>query len=282
MKINIKINQFVSFLKEDLGLYLSISFGVFLFILFFEPFSLEAFDFNNRLLFVAGIAAIVFIIMSLVRVAIPWFIHKYDATRLEQVLPPFLNSLIIYLFSLASIVLYLHYLGSVEISFYLVFKIALICLALPVSLRLFDLIKDLRQEVDRLKGEKEIAQQKAEEYRDDYLNKPLEFTAEQGAESLTLHLEDVIAIRSADNYVEIIYTENGVLKKHLIRNTLKKIELLLKPYAIFVRTHRTSIVNSHFISKLERQGYNYTLKIKGLEETIPVSRQYLLKLRELT
>ncbi|MBE9484643.1 MAG: hypothetical protein IMY74_07345, partial [Bacteroidetes bacterium] len=63
-----KLSQFVTLLKAALGLFLSISFAVFLFVLFFEPFPLDRFEFNNRILFVAGMAAIAFIIMSLVRI----------------------------------------------------------------------------------------------------------------------------------------------------------------------------------------------------------------------
>lgn len=280
MKLNSKLNQFISSLKEELGLFLSISFGVFLFILFFEPFSLEAFDFNNRLLFVAGIAAIVFTIMSIVRIAIPWFIHKYDERKLEPVLPPFINSFIILLLSIVSIVIYLHYVGLVMITFYLVFKIGIICIALPVSLRLFDLIKELKMQNAQLLADKETAQKRAEEYRDEYLNKPFEFVSDQGGESLSLLISDVAFIRSADNYVEIVYEEDEQLKSRLIRNTLKNIEHQLQPYPNFIRCHRTSIVNSHYIVKLQKNGGNYSLVIKGLDERIPVSRQYLIKLKE--
>lgn len=279
MKLNTKLNQFISSLKEELGLFLSISFGVFLFILFFEPFSLEAFDFNNRLLFVAGIAAIAFSLMSLVRVVIPWLKHKYDV-RLEPVLPSFINSFIILVLSIVSIVLYVYHVGNVPLSFYMVFKIGLICIALPVSLRLYDLIRELKLQNEKLVKEKELAQKEVNKVREEYLNKPLEFVAEQGTESLVLQITDIAAIRSADNYVEIIYAENGQLKSKLLRNTLKNIEIQLKPYPNFIRSHRTSIVNAHHINRLYKDGSNYSLIIKGFEEHIPVSRQYLLKLKE--
>ncbi|MDT8392235.1 MAG: LytTR family transcriptional regulator DNA-binding domain-containing protein [Bacteroidales bacterium] len=280
MKLNSKLNQFISSLKEELGLFLSISFGVFLFILFFEPFSLEAFDFNNRLLFVAGIAAIVFTIMSIVRIAIPWFIHKYDERKLEPVLPPFINSFIILLLSTVAIVIYIHYIGSVLISFYLVFKIGIICIALPVSLRLFDLIKELKTQNVLLLADKETAHKRAEEYREEYLNKPFEFVSDQGGESLRVLISDVAFIRSADNYVEIVYEEDEQLKSRLIRNTLKNIEQQLQSYPNFIRCHRTSIVNSHYVVKLQKDGGSYSLIINGFDERIPVSRQYLLKLKE--
>ena len=63
--MTITINKILNSLKEELALFLSISFGVFLFVLFFQPFSFDTFDFNNRLLVVAGLSAIVFLFMFL-------------------------------------------------------------------------------------------------------------------------------------------------------------------------------------------------------------------------
>ena len=99
-------------------------------------------------------------------------------------------------------------------------------------------------------------------------------------QNFVLQVSDIAAIRSADNYVEIIYLENDTLKSKLLRNTLKNIEQQLKPYPNFIRSHRTSIVNAQYISKLYRDGNNYSLIINGFNEQIPVSRQYLLKLKE--
>ena len=56
--VNAGLNQFIIHVRKNLGLFLSISFGVFLFVLFFQPFNLDYFEFNNRLIFVAGMATI--------------------------------------------------------------------------------------------------------------------------------------------------------------------------------------------------------------------------------
>jgi hypothetical protein len=279
--MNRKLNQFVSLLKEDLGLFLSISFGVFLFVLFFEPFDLDKLDFNNRLLFVAGLAAISFFLMSFVRIALPWLIQKYDQDNFVPILPAYMNSFIIYALAIVSFAIYLHYVGSVEISFYIVFKIGLICIALPVSLRLYDIIRELKLQNEALIKEKEIVLDKVEKYEEDYLNKSIEFISDSNTENLILLIADVAFIKSADNYVEIVFKEGADgLKSKLIRNTLKNIELQLKPYANFIRCHRVSIVNAYYVEKLNKDENNHWISIKGFDERIPVSRQYLLKLKE--
>jgi len=70
------------------------------------------------------------------------------------------------------------------------------------------------------------------------------------------------------------------LRKKLIRNTLKNIEFFIKQYSNFIRCHRTCIVNMHYIEKLHQDYSSHWITIKGSNEKIPVSRQYLLKLKE--
>ena len=276
-----KLNQFVTLLKAALGLFLSISFSVFLFVLFFEPFPMERFNFNNGILFVAGMAVIAYIIMSLIRITLPWLIQKYDQHQFDPLLPPYANSFIIFTLALVSFSFYVHYVGSVHLTISIMFKLGLISLVLPISLWLHDLIKDLKKQNEALRKKLEIFEEKVEKYEEDYLSKPIEFSSDSNSESLNLLIEDVAFIKSADNYVEIVFKEGDILKSKLIRNTLKNIEQELKPYPNFIRCHRICIVNSHYIDKLNKDFSSHWLSIKGYDERIPVSRQYLLKLKEI-
>jgi len=278
--MNKKFDRFVQLLNREIRLLLSISFGIFLFILFFQPFPLERFDFNNRLLFVAGFGAIVFLFMFLMRVAFSRMIKKNDQNVSKSVLTSYLSSIIILTLCSVAFVFYLRYVGFVSISFYIVFKIVLICLAPPVALKLYDVNKVLIQQNESLISERKAIQKQIEKYEEDNLNKSIEFISETGAENLTLLIAEIIFIQSADNYVEIVYMDGDNFKKTLIRNTLKNIELQIKPYSNFIRCHRSCIVNMHFIEKLHQDYSSHWITIKGYQERIPVSRQYLLKLRE--
>ena len=73
--MNKKLEQILFLIKEDRKLFLSISFGVFLFVLFFQPFLIDHVDFNNMLLIVAGLGGIVFLFMVMVRAAFLWIIQ---------------------------------------------------------------------------------------------------------------------------------------------------------------------------------------------------------------
>jgi DNA-binding LytR/AlgR family response regulator len=279
--MNIRIERLVQKIRDEFGLFLSISFGVFLFVLFFQPFPLESLDFNNSLVYIAGFGGIVFVVIFLIRTLLPWFLRENgseDETR--KLIPSYLKGFLILLITAVAFEFYLRYVGSVGINFFISLKVSLICLAPPVILGLYDRIKTLRQQNDTLIVEKKIMQKQVEKYEEDYLNKSIEFISENINENFSLLVAEVVFIRSADNYVEIVYKEGESLKKRLIRNTLKNIEQQIRQYSNFIRCHRICIVNVHFIEKLARNNENHFLVIKGSNEQLPVSRQYLLKLKE--
>ena len=278
--MNIKLDQLINDLKKELGLLLSISFGVFLFVLFFHPFPFVGFDFNNSLLFVAGMGAIVFIIMVLVRITIPWIYNLKNKESKVLILPLYFIGFIILVSSSVAFVFYLRYVGMVGITFFITVKVVLICFAPPLALGFFDMVKELKQQNELLIVEKKIIQKQIGKYEEDILNKSIEFSSENNSENLTLMIAEVAYIKSADNYVEIAYKEGDSYKKKLIRNTMKNIEIQIKQYSNFLRCHRICIVNLHYIERLYGNNNNHWLIIKGFEEQVPVSRQYLIKLKE--
>ncbi len=270
----------ISLINAELGLFLSISFAVFLFVLFFEPFLFESLESNDRLVVISGLSGIVFLLIILFRIVLPWIIDKPDTDDQEPTLPPYLGSFIILVLSSIAFAFYLSYVGGVSITFPIMFRVVFICIAVVVSLRVYDLIAELKLQINSLVLEKKITQKQIEKYEEDHLKKNIEFTSEAGTENLTIKVSDVVLIKSADNYVEIIYREDDKFNKKLLRNTLKHIEQQIRQYSNFMRCHRICIVNMHFIENLNRNHNNYWLSIKGLNEKIPVSRQYLVKLKE--
>ncbi|MCB2208775.1 MAG: LytTR family transcriptional regulator [Bacteroidetes bacterium] len=278
--MNKNLNQLIFLLKEDVGLLISISLGVFLFILFFQPFPYENIDLNNNLLFVGGLAAIVFLVMVIVRVVSPWLIRKYDHKDYQSIFSSFMGGFIMVVLSAVAFAFYLFYIGSIEITFFIMFKVGLICFAPPVALRLYDLIKRLKVENMSLHKQLNIFQKQLSKNEEEDLNKVVELLSESLTEKLSLPVKDIAFIKSADNYVEIVYKDTGQFKKKLLRNTLKNIEQQLKPFHDFIRCHRICIVNKQHIDKLNKDYSHHWLTIKDFKEQIPVSRQYLMKLKE--
>ena len=279
--MNQKLNQFIHDLREETRFFLSLSLGVFLFVLFFQPFPIDRFDFNNNLLFVAGLAGIIFLFMVVARLATPLFIKNYSENKHEHLFIRYAGGFIILALCSAAFAFYLRYVGDINITFHIMFKVILICIFPLTAFRLNDMIKELKKQNDALKFEKENIQKEVNKYQEDALNKTIELSSENYTDRLELHVSDLAYIKSADNYVEIAYNEDNELKKKLLRNTMKNIENQISLYSSFIRCHRICIVNRHFIIRLNKTYNKHWLTIKGTDEEIPVSRQYLLKLKEV-
>ena len=97
-------------------------------------------------------------------------------------------------------------------------------------------------------------------------------SSEGGREEVYIRLQDLLFIKSADNYVEIYRTENNQIKRILIRSSLKRIEQDLKDHPFLFKCHRAFLVNINNISKVAGNSQGYQLIFKGIQYAIPVSR----------
>jgi hypothetical protein len=275
-----KIIWLAKVLSERQRLFMSIGFGIFLFILFFQPFPVDRFDFNNNLLFVAGFGGIVLLLLILVFLIFRWLIRENISDGSEPFHTFYLYELIFIALSSVAFTFYLRYVGGVKISFYIMFKIIFICFIPPVAIRLYEMYNNLRDQNDLLVSEKKIIEGQVDKFENDILHRTVQFVSDNSTEILTLLITEIAFIKSADNYVEIVYKQGESYKKSLIRNTLKNIELQLSDYPNFIRCHRMCVLNKYYIEKLSRSYNNHWVTIKGYPEKIPVSRQYILKLKE--
>ncbi len=272
-----KLSRIIGNLKVDMGLYFGSGLGVFLFVLFFQPFHFQQFDFNNRLLFTAGIGTICFLVMMLVCKLFPRFNRQGEGDHQSQ---SYLQAIVILLLSSVAIAFYLRYVGNIQLTFYIMLKVVLISFAPPLILRITRNTKILKLHNQALLSEKQELVKKLDQYRKDKLNVEINFMSESGTENLKLEQSDIVFINSADNYVAIQYWEGDRLKSKLLRNTLTNLEVQLKAYPNFIRCHRSYIVNRQHIEKLNKSPQKYSLSLLGYEEEIPVSRQYLLGIKE--
>lgn len=278
--MQIKFTHFIYSFKEDVRLLIGISFVMFLLVLFFQPFPLDKFDFNNRLLIELGLGAIIFVFLVLVRFLVQWLKQKYQQSYPVSGISAFLGGFIMMTLSSLAFAFYLRYVGQVPITFFMMIKIILICLAPPAALWQFDKVAQLEEQNELLHQENELIRVKVEQFQEELQNKSITLISENNSENLNLIVADIAFVKSADNYVEVAWKEGDVIRKKLLRNTLRNIEQQIQSYSNFIRCHRTCIINTHFIEKLERNYSNYWLILKGYADRIPVSRQYLLKLKE--
>lgn len=82
----------------------------------------------------------------------------------------------------------------------------------------------------------------------------------------------IVYISSDDNYISVFSIEGEVLKKALIRGTLKAVENDLKGNNLFLRCHKSYIVNMAYFNQVIGHSQNMKLKSGELKVEIPVSR----------
>jgi DNA-binding LytR/AlgR family response regulator len=124
-------------------------------------------------------------------------------------------------------------------------------------------------------------QNKLRKFSESYANKHIEIVFKNGLDNFRIQVSEIVYVKSADNYVEIGYHDEGIVKKKMIRSTMRNVEQQLAAFNNFIRTHRTSLVNIQYIDKLNKNFISYWLSLDKTKETIPVSRQYLMTVKDL-
>ncbi|WP_034058926.1 LytTR family DNA-binding domain-containing protein [Lacinutrix jangbogonensis] len=109
-----------------------------------------------------------------------------------------------------------------------------------------------------------------------YRNKKLEdqkieIKGEGNYESIRLLINDLICVKSSDNYVEVFYLSNNTLKKSLIRN---KLSVIAESFPELLRTHRSYIINPYHFEQWKTEKGKHFLLLSNAIET-PISKTYL-------
>lgn len=249
--------------------------GVFLFILFFKPLELTNDNIDSYLLTVAGFAGISLLLFSLLKILMPMIFRGLFRVESWDLKRELLIQFLFWVLNSVAFSFYLAYVGNVPLTMFLAFKLVLISLAIPVIMMLVNEIKILRVHL----AEQQLLTRNLSAEVDEVKNQdsgPLELFSENRGEKLLIEPEDLILVRSAENYVEVVYHDDASVQKRLLRTTLKSIEDQLRLYPEMIRCHRTCIVNTETVEKLHRSAQGIKLIISGCDEDVPVSRQYLM------
>lgn len=108
---------------------------------------------------------------------------------------------------------------------------------------------------------------------------PLFLKDEQGYVKLQLNAADLLCLRAAQNYVEVVFSKNGRMQKELLRNSLKRLEAELRGHPTLVRCHRGYLVNlAHVVSNGGHGRTDRLVLTTGIE--LPVSRRRRAELRQ--
>lgn len=263
-------------IKLNVRALVGICLGIFLFLLFFEPFNLQNPDFNNKLLTLAAFGGITLILLGLMRLVIPGLFPSLFRKEKWNTNKEIFYDFLFVAFNSVAYSFFARYVGKIPATFYVVTIIVIISISSIVILVVTNEFHNLKKQVKSLTTNftepqnKELVQE----------NIHIEFESENKSEYFKLFFEQIILIKSANNYIEVIYKQDDKVSKKLIRNTLKNTEALFSKYPTMVRCHRSCIVNRNYIQKANKGSDGLVLTLNNYEGKIHVSRQYVLKVKE--
>lgn len=268
-------------IKQELSRFSFIGAGIFLFVLFFQPFPLDALDFNDRLLYVTGFGIITFflgiIVLAVVQIIFPKWLNLSELTSI----PLIIVSICLLVLTGTAYSFYIRFVGNTNLNLYILFKIFLVCLLPIIILGILYKNKSLEMIIDDLLQQKKAFEAKILEYDQNSEDDMVDIESDNKKENFKIQFNDIVLIKSADNYIKIFYIKNNVIEMQMIRTTLKNVEIQLISRLQFIRCHRTSIVNVNYVNKLVKNYNGYSLDIMNIDEKVPVSRQYLFVIKEV-
>jgi len=103
---------------------------------------------------------------------------------------------------------------------------------------------------------------------------PLLFSSEFESDTFQIYPDQFMFAESADNFTDIVYTENEILKRFLIQATINRlIETNSSEYV--TRVHRSYLANLYKVIRVIGNSQGYRLVFNESEHSVPVSKNTL-------
>jgi hypothetical protein len=95
------------------------------------------------------------------------------------------------------------------------------------------------------------------------------------SEKFAFDSNSFIHAKAEGNYAEIYLKKEEKVTKLIKRIPLKNLETQLAGFPFIIKTHRSVLLNLNHIESISGNAQGYKVKLKGFEETVPVSRNYI-------
>ena len=258
-------------LRHNAKIILFISLGVLAFLLIFQPIEISSFSTMEIVYLVTGIAASTFLALSINLIVIPSIFPKFFYNNIWNIKREILwNLWILLTISTTDLFFYSSLFNIFDITFTDIIKIILLGL-LPVAVLI--IINQDRLLRSHLKS----AQQLNDKLLAGSRNKInlINFKSDYKNDDLTINPKSLILIKSADNYIEIYFSNENTVKKQLVRSSLKKANETIAEFDNIIRCHRTFIVNMDHIKEIHGNTQGYRLHFEGIDFQALVSPKYI-------
>lgn len=263
-------------LKYNSKLIFFISIGVLAFLYLFQPLDVSLMANKQKIYVVVGLGVITFLSLSLNLLILPSMFPKIFLKRIWNIKKEILWN--IWILSTISVGYFLYYraLGIFDIDFNMIVGLILIAVIPITGLITVNQNRKLRsylelaERINKKLEENKSIEEKLVHFKSDYVK-----------DNLSIKVSLLLFIRAANNYIEVFWKEGDRHKSQMIRTSLLKVEELLKEHKFIFKCHRSYMVNINFIDKIEGNIQGYKLFFENLDFSIPVSKNFANKLKEL-
>lgn len=253
-----------------------ISIGVFLFLLLFQPFNINSLPFKERYYLITGFAVITFLALSFNLLIIPSLFPKIFISVKWNIKKEILWNLWILSTLLTGLLVLNNSLGAMNVGVNLVISLILTAV-IPITVliivnrnRILRLHLRMADELNKKLEDNKSTQEKMVYFNSDYQK-----------DSLAIKVNSLLFIRSANNYIEIFWKEGVNIKNQMVRCSMAYAESVIFEYKFILKCHRSYIVNINYIDKVEGNSQGYKLFFENMGYTVPVSKNFVGKLKEL-
>jgi len=262
--------------KRNTKIIFFISIGVFAFLLLFQPFDINLLTTKEKYYLIIGFVIITFLSLSLNLLFIPsMFPNKFSSAE-WKIKNEILWNIWILFTILVGYFFYFKSLGLMKFDFNVVIKLILTAI-IPISIliianqnRMLRLHLKFADELNKKLQENKIV-----------LDKIVQFNSDYQKDSLAVKVSLLLLVRSANNYIEVFWKEDEIVKNQMVRCTIAYAEELLKEHKFIFKCHRSYIVNISYIERIEGNSQGYKLFIRNVNFPIPVAKNFADKLKEL-
>jgi len=276
------LSQRYPFEENKWNIIITISLFVAFFMITFQPFGLNEYQGQYKLIVLAGYGMVTFAILLIDMIALPAYFRENFREEKWTVMKELLYFLLIlFTIGLGNLLYSSWYLG-----FRLNFSNVLIFQGFTIAIGIIPItaLTIIKQSYLNRKNKERAAQITSELIHHRYENTDenlVRITSEGGKEEINLMARDLIFIKSDGNYITVDYLKNGKSTRILLRNTMKYAEELLAPFPPVYKCHRSWLINIEKIVKVTGNSQGLRLQLEGFEEDIPVARNLTGEFRQI-
>jgi hypothetical protein len=271
-----KPHPFNDDLKYNSKIVFFISVGVFGFLYLFQPFDISSLANKDKFYLIVGLALITFLSLSFNLLFLQSIFARLFSNLKWNIKKEILWNVWI-LFSISSgYYLFCKSLGTLEFEYHIVLTLIFTAVIPITALIIINRNRIIRSHLHfanelnkKLKENKQIPE------------KTVLFDSDYQKDSLVLKVSLILFIRSANNYIEVFWKEGDTVKSQLVRCSLTKAEEMLKDDKFIFRCHRSYMVNINYIEKVKGNSEGYRLFFDNVGFSVPVSKNFAKKLKEL-